>query len=135
MIRLALTGYDAHNRRIDEPLAMNRGGSWYYYHFDGLGSVTNLTRGDQTIANSYVYEDFGAFRSKTEAVPNPYGFTGRETDVYLTDPGRPLLFYRARYYETETGRFLTRDPAGMADGANAMSTWEGTPCRRRILVG
>lgn len=27
-------------------------------------------------------------------------------------------YYRARYYDSEAGRFLTRDPAGMAGGAN-----------------
>ncbi len=66
-----------HGPGIDEPLAMSRAGSWYYYHFDGLGSVTMLTRADKTIANRYVYDDFGGFRSRTEAVTNAYASTGR----------------------------------------------------------
>ena len=102
-----------HGPGIDEPLAMNRGGSWYYYHFDGLGSVTMLTRSDKTVANRYVYDDFGGFRSRTEAVTNPYAYTGREYDSAVD-----LIFYRARYYDPLIGRFLTRDPVGMVDGAN-----------------
>jgi len=102
-----------HGPGIDEPLAMSRGGSWYYYHVDGLGSVTMLTRSDKTVANRYVYDDFGGFRSKTEVVTNTYGFTGREYDSAVD-----LIYYRARYYDPLIGRFLTRDPAGMGDGAN-----------------
>ncbi len=109
----AMVARYVHGPGFDEPLAMYRGGAWYYYHVDGLGSVTMLTRSDKTIANSYVYDDFGAFRSRTEAVTNYYAFTGREYDFAVD-----LIFYRARYYDPLIGRFLTRDPAGMVDGAN-----------------
>jgi len=102
-----------HGPGIDEPLAVSRGGSWYYYHVDGLGSVTMLTRADKTVANRYVYDDFGGFRSRTEAVTNSYAFTGREYDAAVD-----LIFYRARYYDPLIGRFLTRDPAGMGNAAN-----------------
>lgn len=101
-----------HGPGLDEPLAMERG-AWYYYHIDGLGSVTVLTRADKTVANRYVYDDFGGFRSKTEAVANSYTFTGREHDDITG-----MHFYRARYYDHVVGRFLTRDPAGMVDGPN-----------------
>jgi RHS repeat-associated protein len=29
-----------------------------------------------------------------------------------------LYFHRARYYDPETGTFLTKDPQGVADGPN-----------------
>ncbi len=98
---------------IDEPLAMQYGGSWYYYHFDGLGSVTMLTRADQTVANRYEYDDFGGFLTRQESVPNFYGYTGREYDSQVD-----LIYMRARYYDPSIGRFLTRDPAGMSEGPN-----------------
>ncbi len=72
-----------------------------------------LTRSDKTVANRYVYDDYGAFRSRTEGTTNYYAFSGREYD-----PAVDLIFYRARYYDPLIGRFLTRDPAGMVDGAN-----------------
>ncbi len=72
-----------------------------------------LTRSDKTVANRYVYDDFGGFRSRTEAVTNPYAYTGREYDSAID-----LFYYRARYYDPLIGRFLTRDPTGMVSGPN-----------------
>ena len=47
----------------------------------------------------------------TSAYGSAIGFTGRhldnETDLY---------YFRARYYDTEQGRFISRDPAGYVDG-------------------
>jgi RHS repeat-associated protein len=45
------------------------------------------------------------------AVGNPYGFTGREVDA---ESG--LHYFRARYYDPTTGRFLQEDPMGLAGG-------------------
>ena len=42
---------------------------------------------------------------------NAIGFTGRHLDSE-TD----LYYFRARYYDTEQGRFISRDPAGYVDG-------------------
>ena len=47
------------------------------------------------------------------AEKNDYLYTGREYDW---ETG--IYYYRARYYNPELGRFLTRDPAGMVDGPN-----------------
>lgn len=129
-----LKGRYVHGPGIDEPLAkFDKSevpqGQWYYYHSDGRGSVTKVTRQDKSVANRYDYDDFGNFRSKSEAVPNPYGFTGRETDV----PG--LIYYRARYYDSETGRFLTRDPAGMTAGPNVYAYTRNNPVTRNDPSG
>ena len=114
-----------HGPGIDEPLAKEYAGQWYYYHADGLGSVTMLTRADKTVANRYVYDDYGAFRSRTEAIPNPYAYTGREYDSAVD-----LIYYRARYYDAITGRFLTRDPQGMDDGPNVYTYARNNPTSR-----
>jgi len=42
--------------------------------------------------------------TKQETTLNPYGYTGRETDL------KDLYYYRARYYDPTTQRFLSRDP-------------------------
>ena len=41
-----------------------------------------------------------------------YGYTGREPD----ETG--LIFYRARYYDPQIGRFISRDPVGFGGGIN-----------------
>ena len=49
---------------------------------------------------------------------NPYTFTGRRLDVFDYNPmthehGYEIMYYRARYYDTDTGRFIQRDPLGI----------------------
>ena len=67
--------------------------------------------GAQTVAT----QRFDAWGNKTQsagaAIPQ-YGYTGREPDA------TGLVYYRARYYDPTTGRFISRDPAGMPDGVN-----------------
>ena len=123
-----------HGPGIDEPLGkFDRTevpqGAWYYYHHDGLGSVTRLSRADKSMANRYVYDDFGRFRGKTEGNPNAYGFTGRESD------NGGLTYLRARYYEAETGRFFTRDPAGTVADVNRYTYVDNNPINRQDPSG
>ena len=100
---------------IDEPVLMTKGGQSYYYHFDGLGSVTSLTNSTGSTGESYTYDAFGKPLIKNasgtpltaSSIGNRYMFTGREYDA---ETG--LYFYRARYYSPELGRFLQRDPVG-----------------------
>ena len=47
---------------IDEPLAMSRGGSIYYYDVDGLGSATLVNNSTGTVQNSYVMDAWGIVR-------------------------------------------------------------------------
>mgnify|MGYP001580381932 FL=1 len=89
---------------------MTRGGSTYYYTFDGLGSVRDLTDSGEAVAEQYDYDSFGNLTAPP-ATGNPYTYTSREYD-----PETGLLFYRARYYDPATGRFLTADPIGFDGG-------------------
>jgi RHS repeat-associated protein len=58
-----------------------------------------------TLANTYTYDSFGNLTTSTGTVSNPFQFTGREFD-----PETGLYYYRARYYDPTTGRFLSEDP-------------------------
>ena len=89
----------------DEPLAMLRSSATSYFHADGLGSVTSLSSAAGSIANSYTYDSFGNLTASTGSLVNPFQYTARESD---TETG--LYYYRARYYDPQTGRFLNEDP-------------------------
>jgi RHS repeat-associated protein len=90
---------------IDEALAMLRSGGTSYYNADGLGSVTSLTNSSGTVAETYAYDSFGKVTASSGSITNPFQYTGRESD-----PETNLYYYRARYYDTNSGRFLSEDP-------------------------
>jgi RHS repeat-associated protein len=90
---------------IDEPIAELRSGTTSYYQADGLGSVTSLTSSAGAVANTYTYDSFGNLSASTGSVTNRFQYTGRELD-----PETAIYYYRARYYDPSSGRFLTEDP-------------------------
>jgi RHS repeat-associated protein len=98
---------------IDEPLAILRGGATSFYHEDGLGSVTSLSNGAGSLAQTYAYDSFGKQTGSTGSLTNPFQYTGRESD---SETG--LYFYRARYYDQSVGRFLSEDPIRFRGGQN-----------------
>ena len=92
-------------QNIDEPLAMKRSGTIDFYEQDGLGSVTSLTSSSGSVAQTYTYGSFGNQTASSGSLTNSFRYTVREFD---TETG--LYYYRARYYEPTTGRFLSEDP-------------------------
>ena len=111
-------------QNIDEPLAMLRSGATSYYHADGLGSISSLSNSAGSIANTYTYDSFGKLTASTGSLINPLRYTARESD---TETG--LYFYRARYYDPATGRFLSADPLGFFAGINFYSYAKSSPTR------
>lgn len=105
-----ITAKYTHGPGIDEPLAVQQGTAIYYYHADGLGSITALTNTSGTIVQTYTYDSFGNMTS-TGSISQPYTYTGREYD---SETG--MYFYRARYYDPKVGRFVTKDPIGFDGG-------------------
>ncbi len=96
----------SHGQQVDQPLVLQKAGIGHvYYHSNHQGSITHLTNNSGTIVNSYAYDSYGRRVSVVESVMQPYSYTGREFDV---ESG--LYFYRARYYDANTGRFLSEDP-------------------------
>ncbi len=87
-------------------ISVNRSGVNAYYHYDGLGSVRQLTDAFGQRMVSYMYDGFGNVRAVSGTADNPYGFTG---ESQLTEADN-LIFLRARYYDLRTGRFISRDP-------------------------
>lgn len=96
---------------LDRPLIRtDAGGGTAYYHADALGSVVAVTNAAGAITASARYSAFGQTLAGG-ALPR-YGYAGREPDA------TGLIYYRARYYDPQIGRFTQRDPAGFADGLN-----------------
>ncbi len=97
----------------------------YYYHVNHLGSVIWLSDNSGNVVQAYTYDSFGkayivnwsgtlaAIDGNTNLYGNSRFYTGREYDKELN-----LYYLRARYYNPETGRFISRDPIGQKDQVN-----------------
>ena len=48
-----------HGPGMDEPLAIEQKGKLYFYHADGLGSITGLINHKEKVLQSYKYMAFG----------------------------------------------------------------------------
>jgi RHS repeat-associated protein len=96
---------------IDEALAQTVGGVISYLTADHLGSVVRTTDAVGTPTLLREYDPWGNLLQGS--IVGGAAFTGREWD-----PETGLYYYRARYYESRTGRFLSEDPIGYAGGMN-----------------
>lgn len=91
----------------------NQTGS-YFYLKDALGSVVEVTDANGNLVQHYAYSSFGKVlkivdSSGSDVTGDPniktsYGFTNREDD---DESG--MMYYRARYYMPEVGRFIQED--------------------------
>ncbi len=83
---------------------------WYLYNTHG--DVTALTANNGTVTKNYEYNSFGVQKSATDdGDENPYRYSG---EYYDAESGYTYL--QARYYDPDTGRFISEDPA--MDGDN-----------------
>ncbi len=98
---------------IDQVLAdESAGGVVHWMLADHEGTVRDIIDSGGNLINHIVYDSFGRTTSEsTPAARTIYGYTGRQRD---DETG--LYYYRARYYDTANGRFLSEDPAGFAAG-------------------
>ncbi len=99
-------------QNIDEPLAMLRSATTSYHQADGLGSVTSLSNGAGALAQTYTFDSFGKQTSSSGSLVNSFQYTARESD---SETG--LYYYRARYYDSSIGRFLSEDPVTFDGGS------------------
>lgn len=80
-------------------------GTVYYYHHDNLGSTTELTNRFGLVVAKYRYSPYGDVEVSSGAVRNPLLYAGQYQDA---ESG--LIYMRSRYYDPDTGQFLTVDP-------------------------
>jgi RHS repeat-associated protein len=96
-------------------LSQWRNGARYYYHFDGLGSVMQVTDGSQNVVARYKYDAWGNDLVDLQSpLPNPFKYVGGLG--YYADRDSGLMLLGKRYYCAGVGRFWSLDPA--KDGFN-----------------
>ena len=95
------------------------------------GNVIGLSDGlGTTLETQYRYEPYGKTRVLGQASRNTQQYTGRENDA------TGLYYYRARYYDPGTGRFVSPDPIGWAAGqTNGYAYVGGDPFNRTDPFG
>ncbi len=82
---------------------------------DHLGTVRDLVKQDGTVATHFVYDAFGGIVSGDTSLTR-YLFTSREFDV---DTGEQ--YNRARWYDANTGLWISEDPRGFTAGYTHLS--------------
>jgi RHS repeat-associated protein len=96
-----------------------------YFLSDALGSVRQLTDTAGEITLSKTYNPYGENVSSAGDAQTSYGFTGEYTD------STGDIYLRARYYNPNDGRFLTKDTwGGQANHPLSLNRWnytEGNP--------
>ena len=72
-------------------------------YVDGLGSTMAIVDSSGNSQKSYTYDVYGE-ATPSGGLSNEFDFAGQQTDA------TGLQYLRARYYDPETGVFLSRDP-------------------------
>ena len=113
-------------------ISMTSGSNTSYYHYDGLGSVANMTSSSGARRWTWSYEPFGSIRTEQRSGGNaPTNFM-QFTGEYLDPTG--LYHLRARQYDASLGRFLRPDPAGHGVGSPFIASYVYAANRPTVLV-
>lgn len=88
-------------------------GARQIYHFDEAGNVIALTDDGGNVIQSYSYSPYGMLASSTGEVENP--FTYRGEIGWMASQFSGLYYAHARWYDANTGQFLSRDPDTSTD--------------------
>ena len=99
-----------------------------YFLADQIGSTNALVNASGAIISQTNYDAFG---NQTATLATRYGYTGRERD-----DATGLMYYRARQYSPDLGRFISEDPIGFRGGdINQYSYVRNNPFRFRDSKG
>ncbi len=118
---IAVKMYGFHGRREPGPEGfLHTKGGVMYYHTDRLGSPIAITdRHGEPVAR-YAWDAYGRAMAGIFEPYNSVGFTG-----HLYDQATGLTYFGARWYDADTGKFLSRDP--IQDGWNWYAYVGGDP--------
>ncbi len=104
----------------------------YYYQTDANRNVAALVDGAGNAVAEYVYTPFGELllHSGSYALTNPLRFSSEYYDGDLE-----LVYYNYRYYHPGLGRWLSRDPIGIAGGLNLYAMVGNDPVNLIDMLG
>ena len=123
-----LRSYAYGNARI----SMTTAAAAFYYHYDPLGSVANITSSSGASEWTYAYSPFGmalaATKNDPSAPANPMQFAGEYNDP------NGLYDLRARQYDPVDGRFSSIDPAQQTSGGSAISAYAYVDDRATVMT-
>jgi RHS repeat-associated protein len=74
-------------------------------HHDALGSIVATTDNSGAVKSETIYDAFGNIQEEKGKSANKFGYTGHQMDK---ESG--LIYFQARYYDPQIGRFITQDP-------------------------
>jgi RHS repeat-associated protein len=131
----AIMGEYSYYPGADHLHAFAKGNTIYYAHTDGVGNVRALTDSMSTLAATYKYEVGGSNAGTT----NPAGL-GNDQRARFKGALRiyddiELYYMRNRWYEPQSGRFLSEDPIGLVGGLNSYMFVGGDPVNGRDPTG
>ena len=104
-------------------------GTPYYYVRNLQGDVTKIIDGSGNVVVQYAYGSWGKVLSitgslaSTVGAKNPIGYRG-----YYYDTESELYYLNSRYYDPETGRFISPDV--VAEGGNLYTYCANDPVNR-----
>ena len=102
---------------IDSLLAVKVGGGSYYPLTDIQGTVWGYADTNNAVVARWIYDAWGNVLDEEVSVPAlarlRYRFQGREWSA-----ATGLVHFRMRWYDPETGRWLSKDPIGLLGGVN-----------------
>jgi RHS repeat-associated protein len=80
-----------------------------FHHFDQAGTTVLLTDGQGAVTDTYGYTPYGRLVRHEGTSDQPFTFNGQ---FGVRQVGQGAVFHmRARFYDSLTGRFLSRDPS------------------------
>ena len=85
-------------------IVTEKDGEIRYLLSDGLGSIRQAVDETATLVSYYEFDPYGNPVNNIDG-GDPYGYTGEWWERYTE-----LLYLRARWYQSESGIFLSRDP-------------------------
>ncbi|MBR3295895.1 MAG: RHS repeat-associated core domain-containing protein, partial [Clostridia bacterium] len=101
-----LFSYDS----FGSPVCVNYNGTYYYYVKNAQGDIIKMIDGSGSTKVTYVYDTWGkkisvtGTLSGTLGILNPYRYRG-----YIYDEETGFYYLNSRYYDPETGRFISSD--------------------------
>ncbi|MEM9445231.1 MAG: RHS repeat-associated core domain-containing protein [Verrucomicrobiota bacterium] len=104
----------------------------HYFTYDGNGNVMNTVHSDGTVTATYEYDPFGKLvsQSGTYAPENPFCFSTKHYNHETK-----LSYYGFRYYSSNLGRWINRDPIEENGGMNLYAFVENDSINFIDLIG